>query len=263
MASRFASTSLKMFGNFVTGLAVMSPAGMLADLATGLGVSVYPASLLITFGAVLLCIGSPLMTWLTSTVDRRLLLSGSMLGVAVAHAAAFVAPDYPSVLVLRLVMLAIIVVFTPVAAGTTAMIVAEDQRPRAIVLIFSGVVASAGAADMPLVGARGRMWAGVRCSVLIGTAGLLASILVAGFPAGRIGRNSGGAAHLDRARQQSPGAAAVMLITTLQVAGPILLHVPKPRTAAVEDSPGRRTETIRACVRHLQGSAAWWGTSLR
>src|SRR5882762_4398529 len=86
----WAPTAL-MFGNFVTGLAVMSPAGMLADLAKSLGVSVYEAGLLITFGAVVLCIGSPLMTWLTSTIDRRRLLAGSMFGVAVSHAAAFAA----------------------------------------------------------------------------------------------------------------------------------------------------------------------------
>ena len=60
-----------MFGNFVTGLSIMGLAGMLGDLANGLGVTIRDAGLLITFGAVVLCIGSPLMVWATSTFDRR------------------------------------------------------------------------------------------------------------------------------------------------------------------------------------------------
>ena len=206
-----------MFGNFVTGLAVMSPAGMLADLATGLGVSVYQASLLITFGAVLLCIGSPLMTWLTSTVDRRLLLSGSMLGVAVAHAAAFVAPDYPSVLVLRLVMLAIIVVFTPVAAGTAAMIVAEDQRPRTIVYVFLGW-SLALAFGMPLVTYVAAHVGWREMFGLIGALALLASILVLVFlPKGLVGTPVELRTWI--ALGSNRLVLLLLLITTLQVAG--------------------------------------------
>ncbi len=206
-----------MFGNFVTGLAVMSPAGMLADLATGLGVSVYQASLLITFGAVLLCIGSPLMTWLTSTVDRRLLLSGSMLGVAIAHAAAFVAPDYASVLVLRLVMLAIIVVFTPVAAGTAAMIVAEDQRPRTIVYVFLGW-SLALAFGMPLVTYVAAHVGWREMFGLIGALALLASILVLVFlPKGLVGTPVELRTWI--ALGSNRLVLLLLLITTLQVAG--------------------------------------------
>ena len=62
---RFAPTAL-MLGNIVTGCWVLAPAGMLSELSGELGVSIRDAGLLITFGAVMLCIGSPVTAWLTS-----------------------------------------------------------------------------------------------------------------------------------------------------------------------------------------------------
>ena len=63
--NRFAPTAL-MLGNVVTGCSVLAPAGMLADLSAGLDVSIRTAGLLVTFGAIVLCIGSPVTAWLTS-----------------------------------------------------------------------------------------------------------------------------------------------------------------------------------------------------
>ena len=50
-----------MLGNIVTGTSIFAPAGMLNELAAELGVTVRVAGLLVTFGAVVLCIGSPVM----------------------------------------------------------------------------------------------------------------------------------------------------------------------------------------------------------
>src|SRR3954447_1883192 len=81
---RFAPTAL-MLGNFVTGTAVLAPAGMLSELASDLDVSIRTAALLITFGAVVLCVGSPLTAWLTSRIERRALLGGSLAVLAVGN----------------------------------------------------------------------------------------------------------------------------------------------------------------------------------
>ena len=59
-ARRFAPTAL-MLGNFVTGCSVIGPAGMLGELSSGLDVSIRDAGLLITYGAAVLCFGSPIM----------------------------------------------------------------------------------------------------------------------------------------------------------------------------------------------------------
>lgn len=74
MPPRFALTAL-MMGNFTIGISVLAPAGMLHELAQGLGVSIRDAGFLITAGAVVLCFGSPISAWLTSRFDRRLLLA--------------------------------------------------------------------------------------------------------------------------------------------------------------------------------------------
>ncbi len=73
-ARRFAPTAL-MLGNIVTGCSVLAPAGMLVELSAGLDVSVRTAGLLITFGAIMLCVGSPVTAWLTSRIERRTLLT--------------------------------------------------------------------------------------------------------------------------------------------------------------------------------------------
>ena len=66
---RFAPTAL-MLGNIVTGCSVLAPAGMLIELSSDLGVTVHAAGLLITFGAVMLCVGSPLTAWLNARAVR-------------------------------------------------------------------------------------------------------------------------------------------------------------------------------------------------
>ena len=90
---RFAPTAL-MLGNFVTGCSVLAPAGMLGELSAGLGVSIRDAGLLITFGAVVLCIGSPLTAWLTSRIERRTLLDRDARGVRAHQCCVGVCADY-------------------------------------------------------------------------------------------------------------------------------------------------------------------------
>src|SRR3954447_5799728 len=98
----FAPTAL-MLGNLVTGVSVLAPAGMLSELSTGLGVGIREAGLLITFGAVMLCIGSPLTAWLTSRIERHTLLCGTLAILALTNFASAFAPDYFSLLAIRLV----------------------------------------------------------------------------------------------------------------------------------------------------------------
>jgi MFS transporter, DHA1 family, inner membrane transport protein len=146
---RFAPTAL-MLGNLVTGCSVLAPAGMLPELATGLGVGIHAAGLLITFGAVTLCIGSPLTAWLTSRIERRMLLTATLAVLAFGNLASAFAPDYTSLLVIRLVMLAVGALYTPQAAGTAALIVPAARRGSTIAYIFLGWTLAA-AVGLPLI----------------------------------------------------------------------------------------------------------------
>ncbi|RXG92989.1 MFS transporter [Bradyrhizobium zhanjiangense] len=148
-ARRFAPTAL-MLGNIVTGCSVLAPAGMLPELATGLDVSIHAAGLLITFGAITLCIGSPLTAWLTSRIERRTLLTTTLAVLAVGNLASAFVPDYASLLAIRLVMLAVGALYTPQAAGTAALIVPVERRGSTIAYIFLGWSLAA-AVGLPLI----------------------------------------------------------------------------------------------------------------
>ncbi|MBK3666125.1 MFS transporter [Bradyrhizobium diazoefficiens] len=148
-AGRFTATAL-MLGNLVTGCSVLAPAGMLPELSAGLGISIHAAGLLITFGAITLCIGSPLTAWLTSRIERRVLLSTTLAVLAAGNLASAFASDYTSLLVIRLVMLAVGALYTPQAAGTAALLVPAERRGSTLAYIFLGWSLAA-AVGLPLI----------------------------------------------------------------------------------------------------------------
>jgi MFS transporter, DHA1 family, inner membrane transport protein len=127
-----------MLGNFVIGIAIIGIAGMLPNLAAGLGVSIPKAGFLITAGAIVLCVGSPLTVWATAAFDRRRLLAASLLLVALGHFASAAAPSYGALLGLRVLMMSAAALFTPVAAATAAAIVPAAERAGAITFVFLG-----------------------------------------------------------------------------------------------------------------------------
>ena len=139
-----------MLGNFVTGLSILTPAGMLTVLADGLGVGIRQTGLLVTFGAMILCVGSPLVAWLTTRIDRRLLLTTTLAVLVAGQAASAFAPNYTVLLALRLAMLAVAAIYTPQAASTAALIVPEKERPGVIAFVFLGW-SLAVAGGLPLV----------------------------------------------------------------------------------------------------------------
>jgi len=149
VARRFAPTAL-MLGNIVTGCSVLAPAGMLSELSSGLEVTIRDAGLLITFGAIMLCIGSPLTAWLTSRIERRTLLTATLAGLALTNAASALAPDYAILLIIRLIMLVVGALYTPQAAGTAALIVRPEKRGSTIAYIFLGWSLAA-AVGLPLI----------------------------------------------------------------------------------------------------------------
>ena len=146
---RFAPTAL-MVGNVVTGCSVVAPAGMLSELSSGLDVTIRDAGLLITFGAIVLCVGSPLTAWLTSRMERRTLLTATLAVLALTNLASAFAPDYSSLLMIRMVMLAVGALYTPQAAGTAALIVTAEKRGSTIAYIFLGWSLAA-AVGLPLI----------------------------------------------------------------------------------------------------------------
>jgi len=139
-----------MFGNFVTGIGLLGPTAMLGELSAGLGVTIREAGLLITFGALVLCVGSPLMAWLTSRVERRKLLLCIISVVALANIASAFAPSYGVLLAIRLVLCVAAAPYTPQAAGTVGMLVPPAKRGSHVAYVFLGWTLAA-AIGLPLV----------------------------------------------------------------------------------------------------------------
>ncbi|MFZ2160399.1 MAG: MFS transporter [Bradyrhizobium sp.] len=213
---RFAPTAL-MLGNIVVGCSVLAPAGMLPELSSDLGVSIRDAGLLITFGAMVLCIGSPLTAWLTSRIERRTLLAATLAILALTNAASAFAPDYASLLVIRLVMLAVGALYTPQAAGTAALIVPTEKRGSTIAYIFLGwsLAAAIGLPLITLIGSR-YGWRSVYGG--IGAIGCISFLLLAWrLPGGLVGAPVDLKTWADVGRNRM--IVLLLLVTTLQMSG--------------------------------------------
>jgi len=215
-ARRFAPTAL-MFGNIVTGTSIMAPAGMLSELSSGLGVSINSAALLVTFGAVVLCIGSPLTAWLTGRIERRTLLGGTLAVLALTNAASAFAPDYVSLLTIRLIMLAIGALYTPQAAGTGAMIVPVEKRGSTISYIFLGWSLAA-AVGLPLITFVASRYGWRMAYSGIGALGFVSFLLLAWrLPGGLPGTPVDLKTWTELGRNRTIG--LLLLVTTLQMSG--------------------------------------------
>ena len=206
-----------MLGNFVTGVSILAPAGMLPELSQEFGVSIHEAGLLITFGAVVLCVASPLSAWLTSRVDRRLLLSISVAVMAAAQFASMLAPNYATLLTIRLVMLSVAALFTPQAAGTAAMMVPPEKRGSTMSYVFLGW-SLALAIGLPLI-AYVASHVGWRVAYSgIGVIALLnLAMLVSRIPGGLVGAPVELRTWVDLAR--NPLIVLLIIITVLQTSG--------------------------------------------
>jgi DHA1 family inner membrane transport protein len=213
---RFAPTAL-MLGNLVTGCSVLAPAGMLIELSSDLGVTVHTAGLLITFGAVVLCVGSPLTAWLTSRIERRTLLTATLAVFALANAASAFAPDYATLLVIRLIMLAVGALYTPQAAGTAALIVPPDKRGGTIAYVFLGWSLAA-AVGLPLITFLTSRYGWRAAYGSIGVIGTLSFLLLVWrLPAGLIGARVDLKTWTEVGRNRA--IIVLLLITTLQMSG--------------------------------------------
>ena len=206
-----------MLGNVVTGCSVLAPAGLLPELSSDLGVSIRDAGLLITFGAAVLCIGSPLSAWLTSRIERRRLLAATLAILAITNAASAFAPDYTSLLVIRLIMLAVGALYTPQAAGIAALIVPMERRGSTIAYIFLGWSLAA-AVGLPLITLIGSHYGWRAAYGGVGAIGLASFLLLAWrLPGGLVGAPVDLKTWADVGRNRT--ILLLLSVTTLQMSG--------------------------------------------
>ncbi len=127
-----------MFGNLVIGTGVLLPAGMLAAFIADFGVTPATAGLLMFVGGLVVGIGEPVLAGLTTTLDRRLLLTLSLVIYAVGHIGATLTTNFNVVIALRALTVIGAAIFTPQAAATIGLLAPAEKRGGAIAFIFIG-----------------------------------------------------------------------------------------------------------------------------
>src|ERR1700712_3251309 len=163
-------------GSFVLVLSEFLPIGLLPSIAADLHISIGTAGLMVVVTAVLGAIGAPLVTVLTSSVDRRIVLWALISLLVVADVVGALAPSFGVLLGARMLLGLCIGGFWALGAGIASRLVRESAVIRATSFITAGVSVST-VVSLPL-GAFVSSVATWRTAFLIGAAlGALALVL--------------------------------------------------------------------------------------
>lgn len=123
---------------FAMGTSEFMLAGLVPDIATGLGVSVGAAGLLTSAFAAGMVIGAPLMAAFARRWPARAALLIFVTAFAVAHIASAVTSSFVALLVARVVAALANAGFLAVALRTATAMVAADRRGRALAVLLGG-----------------------------------------------------------------------------------------------------------------------------
>ena len=132
-------------------------AGVLPQVAAGLGVSVPSAGYLVSGYAIGIAVGGPLLTLLTTRLSRKTLLIGLTVAFTLGQAACALAPDFVSMLLLRVAIAVAHGAYFGVAMVVAVGLVREEQRGMAVALILAGLTVS-GIVGVPVGTAIGNVW---------------------------------------------------------------------------------------------------------
>jgi len=113
--------------------------GLIPTIAADLQVSLPSAGLLVSLYALGVAVGAPVLTALTGTLPRKLLLLGLMLLFTLGNLVAWQAPGYESLVIARILTGLAHGVFFSIGATIATNLVAKDKAASAIAIMFSGL----------------------------------------------------------------------------------------------------------------------------
>ncbi|NEC32560.1 Cmx/CmrA family chloramphenicol efflux MFS transporter [Streptomyces rubrogriseus] len=191
-------------------------AGLVPDIASDLGITVWTAGTLTSAFATGMVVGAPLVAALARTWPRRSSLLGFILAFAAAHVVGAGTTSFPVLVACRAVAALANAGFLAVALTTAAALVPADRKGRALAVLLSGttVATVAGVPGGALLGTwlgwRATFWAVAVCC-LPAALGVLK-----GIPAGRATAAAGGPAlRAELARLKTPRLLLAMLLGAL------------------------------------------------
>lgn len=150
-------------------------AGVLPQVAEGLGVSVPTAGYLVSGYACGIAIGGPLLALTTKGLSRKALLLGLAVAFTIGQVACAMAPDFASMLALRVAVAVAHGAYFGVAMVVAVGLVREDQRGMAVAVILSGLTVS-NVIGVPAGTAIGNLWGWRATFWVMGALGILAGL---------------------------------------------------------------------------------------
>ncbi|WP_335938754.1 MFS transporter [Streptomyces sp. PTD5-9] len=170
-------------GAFAVGTDGYVTTGILQSIADDFHVSVSVAGQLVTVFALSYAVSAPVLMTLTANVSRRVMLYGSLGPFLLANLLGALAPDYPTLLVARVLAGAAAAVFMNTAVAAATAMTGERHRGRALSLVVGGlsVATALGVPIGTLVGALGS-WR-TTLAVIAGLTGLGIAGLALTLPA--------------------------------------------------------------------------------
>ncbi|MBI4920329.1 MAG: MFS transporter [Devosia nanyangense] len=124
---------------FAIGTSEFVIAGILPAVSSDLGISIPTAGFLVSFYALGVAVGGPVLATFTGRFPRKLLLLIYVAIFLVGYVLCALAPSYPVLLVLRVLIALIHGAYFGTAMVTATSIVAENKRGTAVALILSGL----------------------------------------------------------------------------------------------------------------------------
>ncbi|ESX93739.1 MFS transporter [Mesorhizobium sp. LNJC403B00] len=156
-------------------------AGVLPQVADGLGVSIPTSGYLVSGYAGGIAVGGPLLALATKGIPRKTLLLCLTVAFTIGQAACALAPDFASMLLLRIAVAVAHGAYFGVAMVVAVGLVPEDKRGMAVAVILSGLTVSnvigvpAGTAIGNLWGWRATFW--VMCALGVVAFAAMAALL--------------------------------------------------------------------------------------
>ncbi len=170
------------FGAFAIGTEAFLVAGLLPDIAGDLGVSVATCGILVTCFALTYAVGAPVMATLFARFDRRNVLMGTLGTFILTNIAAVLAPNFASLLAVRIVMALSSSLYMPSALALAGSLVGADKRGRALAIVGTGVTVAT-ALGVPFGTLVGTALGWRAAFAAVAGLGVLAALgLVAGLP---------------------------------------------------------------------------------
>ena len=129
-------------GTFAAGTDLLVIAGILPAMATQLSVSISSAGLLVTAFAITYALASPILTTITTTVNRRILLVSALGLFTAGNALSALAPNYDFLMLARIITGVGVSLYTPTAYATASLLVPQELRGRALATVVAGFTIS-------------------------------------------------------------------------------------------------------------------------